>query len=107
MPIYEYECPICKDFQEMYFSIEGCPDEIKCRYCTSMQKKIISRPQAIKPDWEPYYDEVLDTMITGRQHRRELMKAQGLIDKPKDHTKERIELQKRRHKKREELRNGD
>jgi hypothetical protein len=60
----------------------------------------------MRPNWEPYYDENLDVIIEGREHRRRLKKERGLIDKYIDPTVLRLRQEKREHNKREELKNG-
>ena len=83
------------------FKISECPEYIPCRICRYKANKIISLPQSVRPDWDPYYDEVLDVMIEGRGHRRELMKQQGLEDKSMNPSIFKERKQEREHKKRE------
>lgn len=106
MPLYEYECEICGRISERVFSVEHFPSIVACDRCDGRSRKIISQIQDVKPAWEPYYDGNLEAMITSRRQRRELMRAQGLEEKPRDATKERIIMQEREHNKQEEIKNA-
>lgn len=82
MPLYDYECEECGRKYEEFFPVDSFPEYIRCE-CGKSARKIISKPQDIKPDWEPYWDENLGdepVLVTSRQHRRELMKQKNLED---------------------------
>jgi hypothetical protein len=81
------------------------PERIDC-FCGAVAFKIISMVQNVRPDWEPYFDENLDTMVEGRGHRRELMKQNGLDEKYIDPTIIRLRKEEREHNKREEIKDG-
>ena len=77
MPIYEYRCHLCKELTDAFRSVadrDTCPD---CKHCGSGTKKIISGYK-VHSDMVPYYDENLQTHIQSKQHRRSVMKAQGV-----------------------------
>lgn len=82
MPRYDYECQICGFVEERIFPISEKPDWVACRKCGQGAKSIVGgfRPPFLNEDFEPYYDEVLDTFVTSRQHRREVMSRQGLVE---------------------------
>ena len=47
MPMYEYECPVCKTITEIEQSIkETILAEVPCADCGQMAKKIISKRNA-------------------------------------------------------------
>jgi putative FmdB family regulatory protein len=107
MPVYEYECKKCSHVYEHVFHVNDFPLFLICPACNVKAFKIISKVQNMKPDWEPYYDENLEAMVTGRGHRKELMKQQGLEERPLDPTVRRLRLEEREHKKRQkELKHG-
>lgn len=106
MPVYEYKCQDCKFVFERIYRISDFPSIVSCDKCGRLARKILSKVQNVRPNWEPYFDENLDTMITGREHRRRLMKEQGLEDKYIDPSVIRIRNQKNEHNKREGLKNG-
>jgi len=104
MPIYEYECNECGIVTEWVCSIQAKPVGIFCGICSSYARSIISKPQAVRPQWDEYWDENLGNdpiLVKGRRHRQEIMKARGLEEKPYDKTKSRIMIEKREHNKRE------
>jgi len=86
MPVYDYLCPFCghkedkymKHFEDKLYQVCG-----KCGRSTDP----IPSLTAINPDWEPYYDSVMEEHIRSRSHRRELMKKHGLIEKNKTITR--------------------
>jgi hypothetical protein len=43
-------------------------------------KKVIGG-HSVVPDVQPYYDDNLETYVRSRQHRRSLMKEQGVYEK--------------------------
>lgn len=105
MPLYEFECAACGEITEKVFTIQECLDMCLCDNCGHVAVKVISKPATIKPQWDEYFDENVSpngTIIRGRRHRKELMKQQGLEDKPLDHTAKRIEIERREHNKREQ-----
>ena len=112
MPIYEYECQNCGELTEAIFSMKEDIPAITCPFCCSRARKIISRPQAVAPLWEEYWEENLGhepVLIKGRRHRKEVMKANGLEEVSYDKTKKRILIEKHEHNKqvkKEELKHG-
>lgn len=99
MPIYEFECSHCGLVVERAMKMEDS-DILYIEHCSgAMAKKIPSRLQAVKPDWDEYWDDNLESepgkasLVTGRKVRRELMKKQGLEEKTIDASKLRIRKQ--------------
>ena len=79
MPVYEYRCNDCNEITEQFQSIadrDNCPE---CEHCGKDTRKIISS-QRVHPDFEPYYDENLETHIQSKQHRKKVMKEKGLVE---------------------------
>lgn len=85
MPIYEYECKKCGHNEERVYNVDKKPEYLDCPKCRIKRAlvSIISVPQAMRPDWEPYWDENMGdkpVLVKSRQHRRELKKKRGLRD---------------------------
>lgn len=78
--IYTYECNECGWQQDEFRKLETrnqCP---RCDNCKSETHKIIANYAAI-PDVEPYFDDNLQSYIKSKQHRKEVMKEQGVAEK--------------------------
>ena len=79
MPLYEYRCNDCGGLTEAFRSIaerDNCPP---CEHCGGDTFKIISA-QRVHSDFAPYYDDNLETHITSKQHRKKVMKEQGVTE---------------------------
>lgn len=77
MPIYSYECD-CGKSKDEYRSIaerNRCPI---CE-CGMTMQKVISRGYAVG-DMAPYYDDNLETYITSRRHRQQVMKQRDVSE---------------------------
>ena len=77
MPLYEYRCLDCSELQEEYRSVADRDKTPDCNICGGITKKIISGYR-VHGDFDPYYDENLETYVRSKQHRKHVMKAQGL-----------------------------
>lgn len=77
-PIYEARCQDCGELTDYYRSVANRDDTPKCE-CGGETKKIISR-YAVQGDFEPYYDENLETHVKSKQHRKKVMKEQGVSE---------------------------
>jgi len=89
MPRYEYECPNCGRRQEKVIPITELDSTTVFCFCdkpgeeASVMKRLISRPM-LQLDYQPYFDENIKTggiWIESRQHRKQVMKEQGLYEK--------------------------
>ena len=106
MPIYEYECKSCHGISETVFRVSDYASEIDCFHCGKRAFKVISLPQSVKPTMDEYFDDNLDAVVTGRRHRKQLMKEQGIIEKTIDPSELRIRKERMDHNRMEELKNG-
>jgi putative FmdB family regulatory protein len=80
MPLYEYACVKCHKHTDAFRSVEErnvCPP---CDHCYGPTRKIISLAKPIG-DMEPYYDDNLQCGIKSRQHRKQVMREQGVSEK--------------------------
>jgi len=76
--LYEYECNDCSKVFDELREIDDRNRPATC-VCGGEAKKIISGYR-VHGDIEPYYDDNLESYITSKQHRRLVMKAQGLSE---------------------------
>jgi len=75
--LYQYECS-CGATKEEFRSVAARNDPLACE-CGKPMTKIIGGHRVIG-DMQPYYDENLETYIRSKQHRREVMKEQGVSE---------------------------
>lgn len=81
MILYEYKCLKCDNIMEALRKIEERDNGPICK-CGGETKKIISK-QHVHSDFEPYLDENIGsepTWVKSKQHRKELMKKNGVRD---------------------------
>lgn len=79
MPLYEYECERCDKQKDEFRSIADRNAPITCE-CGGSMKKIIAGYRVIG-DLEPYYDDNLQAHIRSKQHRKQVMREQGVSEK--------------------------
>ena len=77
---YEYRCELCSELTEALREIEERNDCPKCDHCGGKTKKIISKYYT-HGDIDPYYDENLDSFVRSKQHRKQIMRDQGVSEK--------------------------
>jgi putative FmdB family regulatory protein len=78
MILYEYRCKVCDEITEAVRDVDdrnNCPTCL----CGGETKKIISSYRT-HSDLTPYFDENLQTFIQGKQHRKKVMKEQGVSE---------------------------
>ena len=84
MPIYKFECPTCKDVEEVILPIAAMNAERKC-YCGTRMKRLMTATRSvIKKTGNGMALEALnskDTSYMKPEHKR--MAAQGLRQKEK------------------------
>lgn len=76
MPLYDYHCHECGKDHEIFRIIADRHDPGPCPDCGSMLEKV-DRPQRAYKPFNPYFDEGLGEFITGRDHRRRVMRTLG------------------------------
>ena len=79
MPLYSYRCKSCKAVTDAFRRIAERDDCPPCDECEGNTKKIIST-YSVHPDFEPYYDENLESHIESKQHRKKVMQEKGVIE---------------------------
>lgn len=79
MPIYVARCLTCEETTDYVRSVAERNDLPNCGHCGGDTKKIIA-PYAVVPDFEPYYDDNLQTGIKSKQHRKQVMKEKGVSE---------------------------
>jgi putative FmdB family regulatory protein len=72
MPLYDYECLACQTALERMAPMAERGNQ-RCERCGGPLTQVL-RPQRRYTPFEPYYDEGLGVEITGRDHRRRVMR---------------------------------
>ncbi len=78
MPLYDYECPTCGVFLDIWAGIDET--DLQCGECHHPMTRLISATR-INPDIEPYLEHNMGdnpVWIKSRQHYYEEMSARGL-----------------------------
>jgi putative FmdB family regulatory protein len=76
MPLYEYECA-CGKHADEFRSVADRNNAPLC--CGKPMQKVIGGHRVIG-DVAPYYDDNLETYVKSKQHRREVMREQGVSE---------------------------
>ena len=82
MPIYAYECDQCGHIQDLKIPYDRREDDHPCERCGDGVAKY-QFPFAAALGYQPfeaYWDEVLDCDVNGRREKREILKAEGLVE---------------------------
>ena len=81
MPLFEYKCQNedCEEITEAFRSVKDRDNAPECSHCGAWTRKIIS-VQRVHSDFTPYYDDNLQTGIQSKQHRKKVMKEQGVSE---------------------------
>jgi len=79
MPVYEARCQTCSELTEYIRCVADRDNVPECKHCGKDTRKIISLSNP-HPDFQPYYDDNLQTGIQSRQHRNKVMKEQGVME---------------------------
>lgn len=77
--LYEYACEECQQVTTAWRAVKDRNRAPKCE-CGGSTKKIIS-VYRVHPDMEPYYDDNLQAHIKGKQHRKQVMREQGVEER--------------------------
>ena len=73
MPLYDYHCPSC-DVDLEHFAPMADRRNQKCPTCGAPLGAPIPKPQPRYVPFHPYFDEGLGVFVTGRNHRRRVMR---------------------------------
>jgi len=85
IPIYEYQCPDCKEEKEEILHIEDLGEAQVVCMCGVPMNRVFATPRNVICDLEPYIDENIDRkgvpiQVESRRHRRQLMKDNHLFE---------------------------
>lgn len=81
MPVYEYECQRCGDFEKMVSSMKDHQPVVDCD-CGGKAKQVFNSPSNITLDWAPFWAEHMShegVWVTSRRHHNEELKKRGLV----------------------------
>lgn len=84
MPIYQYNCPNCGNF-DRYLRIDNHINELPCPKCSRESKQVITAPVVHIPatmrwDFEPYESPASGEIITSATQRKKDMANHGCIE---------------------------
>lgn len=77
MRMIDYHCPGCGMDDEYLVRGDEDPRCNVCRKC-GHALEVVVRPQRHYKPFEPYFDEGLGVMVTGKMHRRRVMRDLGM-----------------------------
>lgn len=80
MPLYSYECSDCGGTRDEFRRIADRNDCPTCELCKKPMRKLLGG-HSVVPDLQPYFDENLDCAIKSKQHRKQVMRDQGVEEK--------------------------
>lgn len=75
-PIYEYRCRDCGEVTTAFRRVDNRNSAPECE-CGGATRKILSLGRVVG-DFEPYYDDNLETHIRSKKHRKKVMKEKGV-----------------------------
>jgi putative FmdB family regulatory protein len=75
--IYQYECS-CGNTKDEIRRVAERNDPVVCSCGKNMERVIGGH--YVTPDMAPYYDDNLETYVTSRQHRKEVMRERGVSE---------------------------
>jgi len=79
MPLYSYRCEKCSLMTDAFRAIDNRNRTPKCEHYGGKTNKTISLCR-VHPDFEPYYDDNLESHIKSKQHRQKVMKDRGVTE---------------------------
>lgn len=80
MPLYDYSCNKCEKKQELWSSFEVRNHTRECACGGQLEYQFpMSAIKGYMP-FESYYDESLDMDIHGLRHKKQIMKALGVVE---------------------------
>jgi len=79
MPLYDYECPKCGVVADVYAKMDE--REQACPHCATLMRRLVSTRYSVVRDMAPHYDDNLQSWVKSKQHRAELMRRKGLVEK--------------------------
>jgi transcription elongation factor Elf1 len=83
VPVYDMWCPECGNKRlDKYFRNMRDRQVFECQICRAKMQPMVPKRMMINMDSTcEGYDEVLDTYLRGNTHRKEVMKAQDLVER--------------------------
>lgn len=80
MPLYAYQCPACGGTKDEFRKLAQRNDCPECDSCCVKMQKLLGGHSVIG-DFAPYWDDNLQAGIKSKQHRKQVMKEQGVSEK--------------------------
>jgi len=89
MPIYEYKCPQCGGYEELFLHMRDCSKEIVCKKCTIVMKKLPSVVAKTASLWNDGWNKGLDGQgvfsqalgkkVHSRREEAKILEAKGFV----------------------------
>lgn len=77
--LYTYECRDCGAIKDEFRKLDERNQLPTCDLCAVEMQRVIGG-HSVVPDFEPYYDDNLETYVKGKQHRRQVMREKGVSE---------------------------
>lgn len=78
-PLYGFECGTCGKVSDEFRRIADRNEPLACE-CGAVMTRVIGGHHVVG-DFEPYYDDNLQAHIRSKQHRKQVMREQGVDEK--------------------------
>lgn len=77
--IYVYLCETCGGTRDEFRKVADRNNPVMCDLCSVLMVRQMGGHN-VAPDIEPYYDDNLQIGIKSRQHRKQVMREQGVYE---------------------------
>ena len=89
MPIYEYKCPQCGGYEELFLHMRDCSKEIVCKNCTIVMKKlpsVVAKTASLWNDsWnsglsgQGVFSHALGKKVHSKREEAKILEAKGFV----------------------------
>lgn len=73
MPSYPFECPVCKNYQEVYRPVRDCAVPEMCGKCDTLMRRVYTVPQ-VKEPFREHYNHGLGCYLSTRHDKRDAIR---------------------------------
>jgi len=89
MPIYEYKCPQCGGYEELFLHMRDCSKEIVCKSCTIVMKKLPPLLAKTSTLWnggwnaglegQGFHSHALGKKVHSKREEAKILEAKGFV----------------------------